>query len=39
MLSASGEVSVSLAVQASRLDLGPDRILKVGDVPVFVASS
>jgi hypothetical protein len=39
MLFASDEVSVSLVVRGSRADLGPDRILKVGDVPVFVASS
>ena len=39
MLSAAGEVSVSLVVNGSRADLGPDKILTVGDVPVFVASS
>lgn len=39
MLAASDEVSVSLVVRGSRADLGPDRVLKVGDVPVFVASS
>ncbi len=39
MLSATGEVSVSLVVPGSRADLGPDRILTVADVPVFVASS
>jgi hypothetical protein len=39
MLTASDEVSVSLVIRGSRADLGPDRILKVGDVPVFVASS
>lgn len=39
MLTASDEVSVSLVVRGSRADLGPDRILKVGDVPVFAASS
>ena len=39
MLSASDEVSVSLVIRGSRVELGPDRILKVGDVPVFVASS
>jgi hypothetical protein len=38
MLSASDEVSVSLVVSGSRADLGPDRVLKVEDVPVFVAS-
>jgi hypothetical protein len=38
MLTASDEVSVSLVVNGSRADLGPDRVLKVGDVPVFVAS-
>ena len=39
MLSATNEVSVSLVVPGSRADLGPDRILTVNDVPVFVASS
>jgi hypothetical protein len=39
MLTASDEVSISLVVNGSRADLGPDRVLKVGDVPVFVASS
>ncbi len=39
MLLASDEVSVSLVVRSSRADLGPDRILKVGDVPVFAASA
>jgi hypothetical protein len=35
----NGEVSVSLVVPGSRADLGPDKVLTVGDVPVFVASS
>ena len=39
MLSAANEVCVSLVVNGSRADLGPDKILTVGDVPVFVASS
>ena len=39
MLSASGDISVSLAVQSSHADLGPDQILTLGGVPVFVASS
>jgi hypothetical protein len=39
MLRAAGEVSVSLVVPGSRADLGPDRILSVGDVPVFVSSN
>jgi hypothetical protein len=38
MLAAADEVSVSLAVLGSRLDITPDRVLTVGDVPVFVAS-
>jgi hypothetical protein len=38
MLTASGDVSVSLVVNGSRADLGADRVLTVGDVPVFVAS-
>ncbi len=39
MLSARTDVSVSLVVNGSRANLGPDKILKVGDVPVFVAKS
>ena len=39
MLTATGDVSVSLVVNGSRSDLGPDRVLTVGDVPVFVAKS
>jgi hypothetical protein len=39
MLTAADEVSVSLVVRTSRADLGPDRVLQIGDVPVFVASS
>ena len=39
MLTATSDVSVSLVVNGSRADLGPDKILSVGDVPVFVASS
>ena len=39
MLFATGGVSVSLAVPGSHRGLGPDKILTVGDVPVFVASS
>jgi hypothetical protein len=39
MLSVTGEVSVSLVVPGSRADLGPDRVLTVNDVPVFVAAS
>jgi hypothetical protein len=39
MLSATGDVSVSMVVAGSRADLGPDRLLRIGDVPVFVASS
>jgi len=38
MLSVTGEVSVSLVVPGSRADLGPDRVLTVNDVPVFVAA-
>lgn len=37
MLSATSDVSVSLVVKGSRADLGPDKILSVEDVPVFVA--
>jgi hypothetical protein len=39
MLRAAGEVSVSLVVPGSRADLGPDKVLSVGDVPVFVAAN
>jgi hypothetical protein len=39
MLSASSSVSISLVVAGSHADLDPDRVLRVGDVPVFVASS
>ena len=39
MLSAASDVSVSLVVNGSHADLGPDKILTVGGVPVFVASS
>lgn len=38
MLTAADEVSVSLVVDGSRADLGADKVLTVGDVPVFVAS-
>jgi hypothetical protein len=39
MLSATGEVSVSLAVRGSHAELGPSKVLAFSDVPVFVASS
>ena len=39
MLSAATEVSVSLAVRSSHASLGPNQVLMVGDVPVFVASA
>jgi hypothetical protein len=39
MLSATGEVSVSLVVDGSRADIDPSRVLSVGDVPVFVAKN
>ena len=39
MLFAKSSVSVSLVVEGSHLDLGPDKVLTVGDVPVFVAKS
>jgi hypothetical protein len=39
MILASGSVSVSLAVAGSHVEIGPDKILSIGDVPVFVASS
>jgi hypothetical protein len=38
MVTVSGDVSVSLVVDGSRAELGPDKILTIGDVPVFVAS-
>jgi len=39
MLLASDEVSVSLVVKDSRADFPTNKVLTVGDVPVFVASS
>ena len=39
IMSATGDVSVSLVASGSRADLGPDKVLTVGDVPVFVATS
>jgi hypothetical protein len=39
MVGATGDVSVSLVVDGSRADLGPDKILTVGGVPVFVAQN
>ena len=39
MVTVSGDVSVSLVVNGSRAELGPDKILTIGDVPVFVAAS
>jgi len=39
MLSATSDVSVSLVVNGSRAALGPEKVLTIGDVPVFVASN
>ncbi|MGD0249169.1 MAG: hypothetical protein ABSB75_08970, partial [Candidatus Limnocylindrales bacterium] len=39
MLTAANDVSVSLVVNGSRADLGPDKVLAIGDVPVFVAQA
>jgi hypothetical protein len=39
LVTVSGDVCVSLVVNGSRADLGPEKILKLGDVPVFVAST
>jgi len=39
MLSAASSVSVSLVVAGSHADLDPDKVLRIGDAPVFVASS
>lgn len=39
IMSATGDVSVSLVASGSRADLGPDKVLTVGDVPVFVAAA
>jgi hypothetical protein len=39
MLSASSNVSVSLVAVNSRAELGPDKVLKVDDVPIFVAAN
>jgi hypothetical protein len=38
MVTVSGDVCVSLVTNGSRADLGPDKILTVGSVPVFVAA-
>ena len=39
MLTVTDEVSVSLVVGGSRSDFPTNRVLAIGDVPVFVASS
>jgi hypothetical protein len=39
IMNVTSDVSVSLAVKGSHAALGPDKILKVGDSPVFVASN
>jgi hypothetical protein len=39
MLIAADDVSVSLVVNGSRADLGPAKVLSIGDVPVFVAQA
>ena len=39
IMSATGDVSVSLVASGSRADLGPDKVLTIGDVPVFVAAA
>jgi hypothetical protein len=39
MLSASGDVSVSLVNGGAREELGPDKVLSVNNVPVFVAQN
>lgn len=39
MLAATRDVSVSLVVDGSRAELGPDKVLTVGDVPVFIAQN
>jgi hypothetical protein len=39
LMQVSGDVSVSLVVDGSHADLGPDKILQVEGVPIFVASS
>jgi hypothetical protein len=38
MVTVSGDVCVSLVVNGSRAELGPEKILTIGDVPVFVAA-
>ena len=38
IMSVTSDVSVSLVASGSRAELGPDKILAVGDVPVFVAA-
>jgi hypothetical protein len=39
MLKTTGDVSVSLVVNGSQRDLGPEKVLNIGGAPVFVASS
>jgi hypothetical protein len=39
MLSASGDLSVSLVADGARAELGPDKVLTVNSVPVFVAQN
>jgi hypothetical protein len=39
MLMAAGSVSVSLVAEGSRAELGPEKVLTVDDVPVFVAAN
>jgi hypothetical protein len=39
IIDVSGDVSVSLVVNGSHADLGPEKVLQIAGVPVFVASS
>jgi hypothetical protein len=39
IMDVSGDVSISLVVNGSHADVGPDKVLQVSGVPVFVASS
>jgi hypothetical protein len=39
IMDVSGDVSISLVVNGSHADIGPDKVLQVSGVPVFIASS
>jgi hypothetical protein len=39
LMQVSGDVSISLVVNGSHADIGPDKVLQIDGVPIFVASS